>query len=103
MTSVGALGAIVLVLCEVFVPTLVSPACGRFYQQFAVEIRPPDVISLVLRSLVAHATCDLLKPQARRRRRAGMKSGRAGQLQPQFERMSDVYASDQPARRRRRR
>jgi multidrug efflux pump subunit AcrB len=45
----GALVAIVLVLCAVFVPTLfLTGLSGAFYQQFAVTISTATIISLVL-------------------------------------------------------
>ncbi|MGM9211873.1 efflux RND transporter permease subunit, partial [Campylobacter jejuni] len=45
----GALVAIVLVLCAVFVPTLfLTGMSGAFYQQFAVTIATATIISLIV-------------------------------------------------------
>jgi hydrophobe/amphiphile efflux-1 (HAE1) family protein len=57
----GALVAIVLVLCAVFVPTLfISGMSGAFYQQFAVTISAATIISLVLSLTLSPAFAALL-------------------------------------------
>jgi len=93
----GALVAIVLVLCAVFVPTLfIGGLSGAFYQQFAITISAATIISLVLSLTLSPAlSAMLLRPHARvaegaRFRRlveaAGDRFNRA------FERMSNGYA-----------
>ncbi len=62
----GALVAIALVLCAVFVPTLfISGISGAFYQQFAVTIATATVISLVLSLTLSPALAAMLlhRPQ----------------------------------------
>ena len=57
----GALVAIALVLCAVFVPTLfISGISGAFYQQFAVTISTATVISLVLSLTLSPALAAML-------------------------------------------
>ncbi|WP_277979665.1 efflux RND transporter permease subunit [Sphingomonas phyllosphaerae] len=57
----GALVAIVLVLCAVFVPTLfLTGLSGAFYQQFAVTIATATVISLVVSLTLSPALAALL-------------------------------------------
>jgi len=57
----GALIAIVLVLCAVFVPTLfIGGISGAFYQQFAVTISAATVISLVVSLTLSPALSALL-------------------------------------------
>ncbi|MEO6215453.1 MAG: multidrug efflux RND transporter permease subunit [Sphingomonas sp.] len=57
----GALVAIVLVLCAVFVPTVfLSGLSGAFYRQFAVTISTATVISLVLSLTLSPALAALL-------------------------------------------
>jgi hydrophobe/amphiphile efflux-1 (HAE1) family protein len=57
----GALVAIVLVLCAVFVPTLfISGISGAFYKQFAVTISTATVISLVLSLSLSPALAAML-------------------------------------------
>jgi hydrophobe/amphiphile efflux-1 (HAE1) family protein len=57
----GALVAIVLVLCAVFVPTLfITGISGAFYQQFAVTISTATVISLLLSLTLSPAAAALL-------------------------------------------
>ncbi|WCT71852.1 multidrug efflux RND transporter permease subunit [Sphingomonas naphthae] len=60
----GALVAIVLVLCAVFVPTLfLTGMSGAFYQQFAVTISTATIISLILSLTLSPALAAmLLKP-----------------------------------------
>ncbi|MDR7154416.1 hydrophobe/amphiphile efflux-1 (HAE1) family protein [Sphingobium xenophagum] len=98
----GALVAIVLVLCAVFVPTLfITGISGAFYQQFAVTISTATVISLLLSlTLSPAAAALLLKPKhghdapaadAPRWKRWLQKAADA--FNRGFERMSDRYAS----------
>jgi hydrophobe/amphiphile efflux-1 (HAE1) family protein len=63
----GALVAIVLVLCAVFVPTLfIGGMSGAFYQQFAITISAATIISLVLSLTLSPAFAALLlKPTER--------------------------------------
>ncbi len=57
----GALVAIVLVLCAVFVPTLfISGISGAFYQQFAVTISTATVISLLISLTLSPALAAIL-------------------------------------------
>ena len=62
----GALVAIVLVLCAVFVPTtFLTGISGEFYRQFAVTITAATIISLVLSLTLSPAlAARLLKPKA---------------------------------------
>ena len=94
----GALVAIVLVLCAVFVPTLfLTGLSGAFYQQFAVTIATATVISLVVSLTLSPALAALLlRPHeshnsgnrvTRALRRAGDSFNRA------FERLSLGYAN----------
>ncbi|MGF7154205.1 efflux RND transporter permease subunit [Novosphingobium gossypii] len=94
----GALVAIVLVLCAVFVPTLfITGISGAFYKQFAVTISTATVISLVLSLTLSPAMAALLLkhkervgPNASRWRRV-LQSG-ADKFNHGFDRMSDGYA-----------
>jgi len=94
----GALVAIVLVLCAVFVPTLfLTGLSGAFYQQFAVTIATATVISLVVSLTLSPALAALLlRPHeshdsgnrvTRALRSAGDSFNRA------FERLSLSYAN----------
>ena len=94
----GALVAIVLVLCAVFVPTLfLTGMSGAFYQQFAVTIATATVISLVVSLTLSPAlSAILLRPHeaegegnrvTRVLRAAGDRFNRA------FERLSEHYAN----------
>jgi hydrophobe/amphiphile efflux-1 (HAE1) family protein len=62
----GALVAIVLVLCAVFVPSaFITGISGQFYKQFALTIAGATVISLVVSLTLSPAMCALvLKPHA---------------------------------------
>ena len=93
----GALVAIVLVLCAVFLPTLfLNGLAGAFYHQFAVTISAATVISLLISLTLSPAFAVLLlKPHgestpsnrvAALLRRAGDKFNRS------FERFSESYA-----------
>ncbi len=61
----GALVAIVLVLCAVFVPTLfITGLSGEFYKQFAVTIATATIFSLFLSLTLSPALAALLlKPR----------------------------------------
>lgn len=94
----GALVAIVLVLCAVFVPTLfIDGISGAFYKQFAVTISTATVISLLLSLTLSPALAAILLrhkeragPDAPRWRRV-VQSG-ADRFNAGFERMSEGYA-----------
>ena len=94
----GALVAIVLVLCAVFVPTLfLSGITGAFYRQFAVTISTATVISLLLSLTLSPALAALLlRPHVhvphdapRWRRVLG---GAADRFNEGFDRLSHGYA-----------
>jgi len=64
----GALIAIVLVLCAVFIPAaFITGISGQFYRQFALTIAGATVISLVVSLTLSPAMCALLlKPHKQR-------------------------------------
>ena len=66
----GALIAIALVLCAVFVPAaFITGISGQFYRQFALTIAGATVISLVVSLTLSPAMCALLlKPHDPRHR-----------------------------------
>src|SRR5882757_2876353 len=66
----GALIAIALVLCAVFVPAaFITGISGQFYRQFALTIAGATVISLVVSLTLSPAMCALLlKPRERQPR-----------------------------------
>jgi hydrophobe/amphiphile efflux-1 (HAE1) family protein len=66
----GALIAIALVLCAVFVPAaFITGISGQFYRQFALTIAGATVISLIVSLTLSPAMCALLlKPHATDRR-----------------------------------
>jgi hydrophobe/amphiphile efflux-1 (HAE1) family protein len=66
----GALIAIALVLCAVFVPAaFITGISGQFYRQFALTIAGATVISLIVSLTLSPAMCALLlKPHAAARR-----------------------------------
>ncbi|HUD29153.1 MAG TPA: multidrug efflux RND transporter permease subunit [Novosphingobium sp.] len=94
----GALVAIVLVLCAVFVPTLfIGGISGAFYQQFAVTISTATMISLVLSLTLSPALAAVLlrhrervTDDAPRWRR--VMQGAADRFNHGFDRMSNSYA-----------
>jgi hydrophobe/amphiphile efflux-1 (HAE1) family protein len=94
----GALVAIVLVLCAVFVPTLfISGISGAFYKQFAVTISTATVISLLISLTLSPALAAILlrerervEPSAPRWRQWLQSAG--DKFNHGFERMSDRYA-----------
>ena len=93
----GALVAIVLVLCAVFVPTLfLTGLSGAFYQQFAVTIASATVISLVVSLTLSPALAAiLLKGHEGEVATTGWRGGlaRAGdRFNRGFERLSHGYA-----------
>ena len=94
----GALVAIVLVLCAVFIPTLfIGGISGQFYKQFAVTIATATVISLIVSLTLSPALAAILlkhheplpdnAPAWRRALDAA-----ADRFNRGFERMSDAYA-----------
>ena len=57
----GALVAIALVLCAVFVPSaFITGISGQFYRQFALTIAGATVISLIVSLTLSPALCALL-------------------------------------------
>src|SRR5262245_4495784 len=68
----GALVAIALVLCAVFVPSaFITGISGQFYRQFALTIAGATIISLIVSLTLSPAMCALLlKPRQRTRRPA---------------------------------
>ena len=94
----GALVAIVLVLCAVFVPTLfLTGLSGAFYRQFAVTISTATIISLIVSLTLSPALAAiLLKPHAEPARPSRLRelASRAGDaFNDAFEKMSSAYAS----------
>src|SRR5262244_1629790 len=67
----GALIAIALVLCAVFVPSaFITGISGQFYRQFALTIAGATIISLIVSLTLSPALCAmLLKPHDRRQPR----------------------------------
>jgi hydrophobe/amphiphile efflux-1 (HAE1) family protein len=68
----GALIAIALVLCAVFIPSaFISGITGQFYRQFALTIAGSTVISLIVSLTLSPAMCALvLKPHDPHRRQS---------------------------------
>jgi hydrophobe/amphiphile efflux-1 (HAE1) family protein len=66
----GALVAIALVLCAVFVPSVfITGISGQFYRQFALTIAGATIISLIVSLTLSPAMCALLlKPHEAHRR-----------------------------------
>jgi hydrophobe/amphiphile efflux-1 (HAE1) family protein len=65
----GALIAIALVLCAVFVPSaFITGISGQFYRQFALTIAAATVISLIVSLTLSPALCALLLKRRERRR-----------------------------------
>ena len=94
----GALVAIVLVLCAVFVPTLfISGISGEFYKQFAVTIATATVISLLVSLTLSPALSAILLRERERpaadapRWRHGLQWG-ADKFNHGFERLSSAYS-----------
>ena len=57
----GALVAIALVLCAVFVPSaFITGISGQFYRQFALTIASATIISLIVSLTLSPAMCALL-------------------------------------------
>jgi len=94
----GALVAIVLVLCAVFVPTLfITGISGAFYKQFAVTISTATVISLLLSLTLSPALAAILLKHRERvannapRWRKWLQKG-GDKFNHGFERLSDRYS-----------
>ena len=66
----GALVAIALVLCAVFIPSaFITGISGQFYRQFALTIAGATIISLIVSLTLSPAMCALLlKPRHREQR-----------------------------------
>jgi multidrug efflux pump subunit AcrB len=78
----GALIAIALVLCAVFIPSaFITGISGQFYRQFALTITGATVISLIVSLTLSPALCALL-PAARRT--CGSKRKALGSLYQSF-------------------
>lgn len=93
----GALVAIVLVLCAVFVPTLfIGGLSGAFYQQFAVTISAATIISLILSLTLSPAFAALLlRPSTRAPEHARWQrlvEAAGDRFNSAFERFSASYA-----------
>ncbi len=100
----GALVAIVLVLCAVFVPTLfLNGLSGAFYQQFAVTISAATVISLLVSLTLSPALAAMLLQAAQRTRCpptacVGTGAARGRSLQPRVRAVQRALcAADPPA------
>ena len=95
----GALVAIALVLCAVFVPTLfIKGISGAFYQQFAVTIATATVISLIVSLTLSPAMAALLlRPRHEGEARADGWRGRIDRaalwFNQGFERLSNRYSA----------
>ena len=94
----GALVAIVLVLCAVFVPTLfISGISGAFYKQFAVTISTATAISLLISLTLSPALAAMLlrhrqAPPADAPRWKQVLRSAGDRFNRAFERMSAAYA-----------
>lgn len=93
----GALVAIVLVLCAVFLPTLfLNGLSGAFYHQFAVTISAATLISLLLSLTLSPAMAALLlKPHGHEpptNRFAALATRAGDAFNRMFERFSEAYA-----------
>ncbi|MEO5774444.1 MAG: multidrug efflux RND transporter permease subunit [Sphingomicrobium sp.] len=92
----GALVAIVLVLCAVFLPTLfLNGMSGAFYHQFAVTISAATIISLLISLTLSPALAVLLlKPHtaaAPRNRLTALLTSLGERFNHMFERFSESY------------
>ncbi|MGI4958715.1 MAG: efflux RND transporter permease subunit [Janthinobacterium lividum] len=93
----GALIAIALTLCAVFVPTaFLSGISGEFFRQFAVTISASTVISCLVSLTLSPALCALLfKPHqehhGNRSIAARAVAGFFGRFNAGFERLSNLY------------
>ncbi|MAL27084.1 MAG: hydrophobe/amphiphile efflux-1 family RND transporter [Croceicoccus sp.] len=94
----GALVAIVLVLCAVFIPTLfIDGISGQFYKQFAVTIATATVISLIVSLTLSPALAAILLREKHRvaddaPRWRRVLQGAGDRFNHGFERMSEAYA-----------
>ncbi|QNE07295.1 efflux RND transporter permease subunit [Croceicoccus marinus] len=94
----GALVAIVLVLCAVFIPTLfIDGISGQFYKQFAVTIATATVISLIVSLTLSPALAAILLREKQRvaddaPRWRRVLQGAGDRFNHGFERMSQSYA-----------
>ena len=96
----GALVAIVLVLCAVFVPTLfIGGLSGAFYKQFAITISIATIISLILSLTLSPAMAALLlrphepapSDHSLRARAHRLIEAAGNRFNAGFERMSEAY------------
>ncbi|KUR80244.1 efflux RND transporter permease subunit [Novosphingobium sp. FSW06-99] len=89
----GALVAIVLVLCAVFVPTLfIGGLSGAFYRQFAVTIASATVVSLVLSLTLSPAAAALLLRPHQHAEHPGLLARAGNRFNAWFDTLSDGYA-----------
>jgi hydrophobe/amphiphile efflux-1 (HAE1) family protein len=89
----GALVAIVLVLCAVFVPTFfLTGLSGAFYRQFALTISTATVISLVISLTLSPALAALLLRPHARGTHAGWLTKAGDAFNRGFARLSTAYA-----------
>jgi hydrophobe/amphiphile efflux-1 (HAE1) family protein len=88
----GALVAIVLVLCAVFVPVaFVGGITGEMYKQFAITIVISVVISGIVALTLTPALCALLLKPARERSTSGLLTRLFGPFNRGFERAREFY------------
>jgi hydrophobe/amphiphile efflux-1 (HAE1) family protein len=92
----GALIAIALTLCAVFIPTaFISGISGLFFTQFAVTIAASTIISVIVSLTLSPALCAvLLKPHADRAEPHGVArllGGAFGYFNTAFEWLSSTY------------
>jgi len=93
----GALVAIALVLCAVFVPTgFITGISGQFYRQFALTIAGATVISLIVSLTLSPAMCALLlKPHVETKPKPWEKPFRIffGYFNKYFDKLNAFYES----------
>jgi HAE1 family hydrophobic/amphiphilic exporter-1 len=91
----GALVAIALVLCAVFVPTAFIPGLsGAFYQQFALTIAAATVISLIVSLTLSPALAGILmRPQQESSTSQGPLGAFFKAFNKGFDRLTNGYAS----------
>ena len=91
----GALVAIALVLCAVFIPTAFIPGLsGAFYQQFALTIATATVISMAVSLTLSPALASILmRPQSAAASRNGPLKGFFTAFNSGFERLTGRYGA----------
>ena len=90
----GALVAIALVLCAVFIPTaLISGISGQFYRQFAITIATATLFSLIVSlSLSPALAALLLRPKKKDGRQHGIVARAADGFNRNFDRLGKGYS-----------